>query len=186
MALHPDMRPMAMSYESNFQQPASVYPPPSPVTPSSPQAPVQSPFPNHFHTFHNSAFPLSIMDRRPSTLSMPSHEQQSHSGDELGKEKQRCPISDCGKVFKDLKSHLLTHQNERPEKCPITTCEYHTKGFARKYDAQRHTLTHYKWDSFLVTFAIFLVVEKICWPRQQGNHDLPILCWCRQRIREVV
>ena len=34
--------------------------------------------------------------------------------------------------------------NERPEKCPIATCEYHTKGFARKYDKNRHTLTHYK------------------------------------------
>lgn len=39
---------------------------------------------------------------------------------------------------------MLTHQSERPEKCPITTCEYHTKGFARKYDKNRHTLTHYK------------------------------------------
>jgi hypothetical protein len=39
---------------------------------------------------------------------------------------------------------MLTHQNERPEKCPITTCEYHMKGFARKYDKNRHTLTHYK------------------------------------------
>jgi hypothetical protein len=33
---------------------------------------------------------------------------------------------------------------ERPEKCPIETCEYHTKGFARKYDKNRHALTHYK------------------------------------------
>jgi hypothetical protein len=39
---------------------------------------------------------------------------------------------------------MLTHQTERPEKCPIQTCEYHTKGFARKYDKNRHTLTHYK------------------------------------------
>jgi len=39
---------------------------------------------------------------------------------------------------------MLTHQNERPEKCPIATCEYHHKGFARKYDKNRHTLTHYK------------------------------------------
>jgi hypothetical protein len=39
---------------------------------------------------------------------------------------------------------MLTHQNERPEKCPIQTCEYHVKGFARKYDKNRHTLTHYK------------------------------------------
>lgn len=39
---------------------------------------------------------------------------------------------------------MLTHQSERPEKCPIVTCEYHFKGFARKYDKNRHTLTHYK------------------------------------------
>lgn len=56
----------------------------------------------------------------------------------------RCPNPECGKVFKDLKAHMLTHQNERPEKCPIQTCDYHTKGFARKYDKNRHTLTHYK------------------------------------------
>lgn len=69
-----------------------------------------------------------------------------HSGysDSDAKEKQRCPHPECGKVFKDLKAHMLTHQNERPEKCPITTCEYHVKGFARKYDKNRHTLTHYK------------------------------------------
>lgn len=39
---------------------------------------------------------------------------------------------------------MLTHQSERPEKCPIVTCAYHQKGFARKYDKNRHTLTHYK------------------------------------------
>lgn len=39
---------------------------------------------------------------------------------------------------------MLTHENERPEKCPIQTCDYHIKGFARKYDKNRHTLTHYK------------------------------------------
>ncbi|KAM0255323.1 hypothetical protein ACHAQJ_005913 [Trichoderma viride] len=66
-----------------------------------------------------------------------------HSGDEI-KEKQRCTYPECGRTFKDLKAHMLTHQTERPEKCPITTCEYHVKGFARKYDKNRHTLTHYK------------------------------------------
>lgn len=39
---------------------------------------------------------------------------------------------------------MLTHQSERPEKCPILNCEYNQKGFARKYDKNRHTLTHYK------------------------------------------
>ena len=47
-------------------------------------------------------------------------------------------------MFKDLKAHMLTHQTERPEKCPFVTCDYHKKGFARRYDKQRHLLTHYK------------------------------------------
>ena len=55
-----------------------------------------------------------------------------------------CPLAGCGLYFKDLKAHFLTHQAERPEKCPIITCEYHTKGFARKYDQAKHTLTHFK------------------------------------------
>ena len=58
--------------------------------------------------------------------------------------RNRCPYPDCGRVFKDLTAHMLTHMEERPEKCPIETCEYHTKGFARKYDKNRHALTHYK------------------------------------------
>lgn len=59
-------------------------------------------------------------------------------------DKGLCPIPTCARHVKDLKAHMLTHQNERPEKCPIPTCEYSTKGFARKYDKNRHTLTHYK------------------------------------------
>ena len=64
--------------------------------------------------------------------------------DAEGQEKGRCPHPDCGRVFKDLRAHMLTHQSERPEKCPILNCEYNQKGFARKYDKNRHTLTHYK------------------------------------------
>ena len=55
-----------------------------------------------------------------------------------------CPNPDCGSLVEDLAAHMLTHQAERPEKCPIVTCEFHHRGFARKYDKQRHTLTHYK------------------------------------------
>lgn len=94
--------------------------------------------------------PVSIYDRRSSISSIhsrPSQASPGASGNELDddtKEKGRCPHPDCGRVFKDLKAHMLTHQSERPEKCPIVTCEYHTKGFARKYDKNRHTLTHYK------------------------------------------
>jgi hypothetical protein len=68
----------------------------------------------------------------------------SYELDDETREKGLCPLPECGRVFKDLKAHMLTHQNERPEKCPIATCEYHIKGFARKYDKNRHTLTHYK------------------------------------------
>ncbi|CAI6336622.1 unnamed protein product [Periconia digitata] len=57
--------------------------------------------------------------------------------------KGRCPIPECGRMMRDLAAHLLTHQAERPEKCPVDTCEYHTKGFARPYDKVRHTLTHF-------------------------------------------
>ncbi|KAI0147407.1 hypothetical protein GGR57DRAFT_505871 [Xylariaceae sp. FL1272] len=70
-------------------------------------------------------------------LSQTDHDAQSG-------EKQRCPHPGCGRVFKDLKAHMLTHQNARPEKCPIQTCDYHVRGFARKYDRNRHALTHYK------------------------------------------
>ncbi|KAH7120588.1 hypothetical protein EDB81DRAFT_232648 [Dactylonectria macrodidyma] len=55
---------------------------------------------------------------------------------------QTCP--ECHKQFKDLKAHILTHAKERPEKCPIRSCEYHTKGFSRKYDRNRHAINHYR------------------------------------------
>lgn len=85
--------------------------------------------------------------RRMSTTSVhsaKSHRSGSYELSEEDREKGVCPIPDCGRSFKDLKAHMLTHQTERPEKCPIQTCEYHFKGFARKYDKNRHTLTHYK------------------------------------------
>ncbi|KAH7139678.1 putative C2H2 finger domain protein [Dactylonectria estremocensis] len=52
--------------------------------------------------------------------------------------------SECHKQFKDLKAHTLTHAKERPEKCPIRACEYHIKGFSRKYDRNRHAINHYR------------------------------------------
>ena len=88
-------------------------------------------------------YPINGPQRRPSISSVHSrHSQQSLSSEDSNK--GLCPIATCGRHVKDLKAHMLTHQNERPEKCPIPTCEYHTKGFARKYDKNRHTLTHYK------------------------------------------
>ncbi|KAF2207965.1 hypothetical protein CERZMDRAFT_122588 [Cercospora zeae-maydis SCOH1-5] len=81
--------------------------------------------------------------RRPSVSSVHSrHSQHSHTSEDSNK--GLCPIATCGRHVKDLKAHMLTHQQERPEKCPIPTCEYHFKGFARRYDKNRHTLTHYK------------------------------------------
>ncbi|XXG99062.1 Translation machinery-associated protein 22 [Hypoxylon texense] len=77
----------------------------------------------------------------------PSLDSTAHSSPIIPKaedNRNRCPHPDCGRVFKDLAAHMLTHQEERPEKCPIESCEYHTKGFARKYDKNRHALTHYK------------------------------------------
>jgi hypothetical protein len=47
----------------------------------------------------------------------------------------------------DIDTQTPTHHAEsdqRPEKCPLPSCQYHTKGFARKSDVNRHTLTHYK------------------------------------------
>ena len=58
--------------------------------------------------------------------------------------KSRCLHPDCGRLFKNLEAHMLTRQSERPEKCPIESCEWHRKGFVRKYDRNRHTLTHFK------------------------------------------
>lgn len=73
-----------------------------------------------------------------------SSAQPSQAGARPADNRSQCPHPDCGRVVKDLAAHMLTHQEERPEKCPIATCEYHTKGFARKYDKNRHALTHYR------------------------------------------
>ncbi|KAJ5622417.1 hypothetical protein N7528_005649 [Penicillium herquei] len=109
--------------------------------------PVQQPSPLMMNSGYHSR-PVSVYDRRSSISSIQSRRSQqspalsSIDGDDEVKEKGRC--MDCGRVFKDLRAHKLTHLSERPEKCPIMNCEYHTKGFARKYDKNRHTLTHYK------------------------------------------
>ncbi|RAL13565.1 putative C2H2 finger domain protein [Aspergillus homomorphus CBS 101889] len=120
--------------------------------------PTTQPFPQQRAEFSTASpfpttprsLPVAASQRRSSVasvrsrLSQPSPASSIHESDDETKEKGRCPHPDCGRVFKDLKAHMLTHQSERPEKCPIATCEYHIKGFARKYDKNRHTLTHYK------------------------------------------
>ena len=111
-----------------------------------------APSPNHYQhtqfsppvTYANYDQHLQYASRRPSIAGSFYSSHASPSSEFEDGEKGRCPHPDCGKVFKDLKAHMLTHQAERPEKCPILTCEYNQKGFARKYDKNRHTLTHYK------------------------------------------
>jgi hypothetical protein len=109
---------------------------------ASPQMRTDSTSPFNGNPYQYSPFPAPMDQRRHSNFSGYSETQTFSDGE--SKEKQRCPHPDCGKTFKDLKAHMLTHQTERPEKCPIQTCDYHVKGFARKYDKNRHTLTHYK------------------------------------------
>lgn len=90
--------------------------------------------------------PASIqMQNSPGQGTMAGFASAILRSDESGTpNRNRCPHPECGRVFKDLAAHMLTHMEERPEKCPIESCEYHTKGFARKYDKNRHALTHYK------------------------------------------
>jgi len=145
------------SYDTHFQQlPHQVFPTSPSASSSSPPLKMlrgnsTSPFLQN-GPFHQSppfphspdTVPADPSTRRPSVSSFVSPTSGEYGSGDENKEKQRCTYPDCGKVFKDLKAHMLTHQHERPEKCPIQTCEYHTKGFARKYDKNRHTLTHYK------------------------------------------
>ncbi|RMZ76162.1 hypothetical protein DV738_g5108, partial [Chaetothyriales sp. CBS 135597] len=95
-------------------------------------------------TFANYDRQLQFENRRPSASGSFYSSHASPTSEFDDGEKGRCPHPGCGRVFKDLKAHMLTHQAQRPEKCPILTCEYNQKGFARKYDKNRHTLTHYK------------------------------------------
>ncbi len=67
---------------------------------------------------------------------------QSHRGyairQQIRREKSMSSARLLG-AFKDSKAQILTHQLDRPEKCPISIWEYHVKGFARKYDRSGHT-----------------------------------------------
>ncbi|MCJ1477499.1 hypothetical protein MMC13_006171 [Lambiella insularis] len=147
----------ATAYSGNFHQflpPAQMYQPPSPAPSDTSSHASYVNGPIRTRSVNGSPYlfqpyPTALQGRRPSIGSM--HSLYSHDSprssvgpDGEGSERGRCPNQDCGRLFKDLKAHMLTHQPERPEKCPIVTCEYHQKGFARKYDKNRHTLTHYK------------------------------------------
>jgi hypothetical protein len=133
--------------EMNFAPTGYYERAPSPV--QSQSGKVKSPklSPYSVTPYHPYPYPSA---RRQSTSSSMSRHSSTRSdsldfaGNDVDRERGQCPWPDCGRSFKDLKAHMLTHQTERPEKCPIQSCEYHTKGFARKYDKNRHTLTHYK------------------------------------------
>jgi hypothetical protein len=75
--------------------------------------------------------------------SIVTHEQSPQPCSQLSG-RGLCPLANCGKYLQDLRTHMLTHQTRRPEKCPVPTCEYHKKGFARRHDKNRHALTHYE------------------------------------------
>src|SRR5690349_19304959 len=88
-----------------------------------------------YSNFHRQPSDAHTRSSFASFHSIQSHQSPMSSSadfDEEG-EKGRCPHPDCGRVFKDLKAHMITHRPERPEKCPILNCEYNQKGFARKY-----------------------------------------------------
>ncbi|KAI2643288.1 hypothetical protein GGS21DRAFT_495623 [Xylaria nigripes] len=152
--IHPEIRnsmgaPMSAYDHHGSYSPQNAYPQSPSLSGATSPAPAlrngsQSPYMRTYHQQYSPYAVPSAQARRPS-ISYQSHTSQdyAYNSDESEK-KQRCPHPDCGKTFKDLKAHMLTHQTERPEKCPIHTCEYHVKGFARKYDKNRHTLTHYK------------------------------------------
>jgi hypothetical protein len=65
------------------------------------------------------------------------------SQQELQKSRKCTPPGCDGRTSPDLSSHLLLHQNQYPEKCPVPNCEYHTKGFEQRSDMVHHALTHY-------------------------------------------
>lgn len=104
----------------------------------------------YLHTASYQPYPQGLNARRFSIAPGTSRNYLNNPGsndynlDDDDNERTRCPHPDCDRPFKDLKAHMFTHQSERPEKCPITTCPYHQKGFARKHDKNRHILTHYK------------------------------------------
>lgn len=54
----------------------------------------------------------------------------------------RYSVPECEPIFKDLKGHMPTPENTRLETCPVENCKYYIKGFARKYDRDRHILAH--------------------------------------------
>ena len=143
-ATYPEMQAVQSPQNMIFNQPQSPVPSRNSIqSPHQSSGKIPGSASPYLRTQSYQPYPTFNGSRRPSISSVHSRNSQGSLSSE-DSNKGLCPIPTCGRHVKDLKAHMLTHQNERPEKCPIPTCEYHTKGFARKYDKNRHTLTHYK------------------------------------------
>jgi hypothetical protein len=71
-------------------------------------------------------------------------------------EARMCPVPGCGQLYRDLNAHMLSHASERAFKCPISTCEYHKRGFGRKFDRNRHILSyHFRAEIFCGFCPVF-------------------------------
>lgn len=146
-ALHPPPPPPPPSLPLPSQSPGVHIPPvhphgrPSMMMSPTLEIPANNPGGAIFQTSSPGPSPVSMYNHHTLPITKPSEDMQSSP---QVTNRNRCPHPECRRVFKDLAAHMLTHMEERPEKCPIESCEYHTKGFARKYDKNRHALTHYK------------------------------------------
>jgi hypothetical protein len=111
---------------SATQSTEAVYPPLQyPASPSFSQMsksprPVKQDSQSPYNSY--ASYPYPPPPRRPSLASQPSY--CSDNGSEESKEKGRCTYPECGKLFKDLKAHLLTHQNERPSVSQLHTLPF--------------------------------------------------------------
>lgn len=77
----------------------------------------------------------------PANLSGGENEDGEEGVPLVTKTDRRCPLCTHERVFqypKDLRRHLRKHTGERPHKCPLSRCEYASKGFPRKDSLTRH------------------------------------------------
>ena len=105
--------------------------------------------PQHLEPTSRESSPVSVRGQRvdghlavaPAEIRYCPRKQEDVLG---ATQKYRCTLPGCGKLYKDINAHLLTHQHERPLKCPLVSCEYSVRGFSRKHDRNRHVLVHFE------------------------------------------